>query len=73
MAYVFYAAIQRALSAGKVKEAAEKESESNTGCDKGFGDGEWSEGLTQRGSGQGDGIYRHNSEYTGVCCSWETP
>jgi hypothetical protein len=39
MAYVFYAAIQRALRAGKVKEAAPKESEPSTGCDKVFHNG----------------------------------
>lgn len=66
MAYVFYAAIYRALSDGKVKQAASKDSESEPGCAKVAGNGEWSEGLTQKGSGNGDGIYKHNSEYTGV-------
>lgn len=39
MAYIFYAAIKRALDAGKVKEPAPKEGEDNTGCDKEFGTG----------------------------------
>jgi hypothetical protein len=38
-AYVFYAAIHRALTANKVKVAAPKESNDGTGCDKQFGNG----------------------------------
>lgn len=37
MAYVFYAALHRALSAGRVKAAAEIEDFALTGCDKKFG------------------------------------
>lgn len=65
MAYVFYAALHRALSANKVKEAAPKESEPVTGCDKEFGKGEYV-GRTQKGSGMNDGIYHHFSEEKGV-------
>ncbi|SPN96486.1 uncharacterized protein DNG_00014 [Cephalotrichum gorgonifer] len=39
VAYIFYAAIHRALAAGKVKKAAPKESQDRSGCDKKFGNG----------------------------------
>lgn len=64
MAYVFYAAIRRALrdTTRPVKAAVPKTSEAKTGCDKEFGNGEFSGGLTQHGWGEHDGTYTHNSE-----------
>jgi hypothetical protein len=67
MAYVFYAAIQRALAANKVKGPVPKLSEPSTGCDKEFGGGVPAGGLTQTGSGVEDGIYYHRSQEMPVC------
>ncbi|OBT86293.1 hypothetical protein VE02_05585 [Pseudogymnoascus sp. 03VT05] len=45
-----------------VKAANDKVSEDTHGCDKQFGSGEFSGGLTQHGWGEHDGTYTHNSE-----------
>lgn len=66
MAYVFYAAILRALRADEVVEAAPKEEEANTGCDKEYGTGISAGALTQVGWGHHDGTYKHGSESQGV-------
>lgn len=89
MAYIYYAAITRALRAGKVKEAADMEQTGSVNCDKVRGNGVfsrkfhgapssiyvWVRGTdnrppttanTQRGSGQGNGIYQHFSSEQGV-------
>lgn len=42
MAYIYYAAITRALRAGKVKEAADMEQTGSVNCDKVRGNGEFS-------------------------------
>ncbi|KAL2205673.1 hypothetical protein CC79DRAFT_1311155 [Sarocladium strictum] len=60
MAYVFYAAIHRALAAGQVKPAGEMAKGGQQYCDKVAGNGQFI-GNTQRGSGQGDGTYQHFS------------
>ncbi|KAL2202779.1 hypothetical protein CC79DRAFT_1344773 [Sarocladium strictum] len=72
-AYVFYAAIHRALMANKVKAAAPKESNDGMGCDKQFGNGIFAGGLTQRGYGEHDGIYYHDSEDTGYHLDYTSP
>lgn len=61
MAYIFYAAIHRALAAGQVKSAATMDETGEQNCDKEAGNGEFV-ANTQRGSGQGDGTYTHFSE-----------
>ncbi|KAM0330967.1 hypothetical protein ACHAQA_003924 [Verticillium albo-atrum] len=76
MAYVFYAAIHRALNAGRIQEAAPKESEAQTGCEKRAGNGEYAGKffcITQRGSGEHDGTYKHKSREIGVLFEIESP
>lgn len=66
MAYVFYAAILRALRADEVVEPAPKEKEDETGCEKEYGKGISAGALTQVGWGHHDGTYKHHSESQGV-------
>ncbi|KAG9255973.1 uncharacterized protein F5Z01DRAFT_531189 [Emericellopsis atlantica] len=72
MSYIYYAAITRALRAGKVKEAAPMEQSGQPNCDKVRGNGEFSPN-TQRGSGEGNGIYQHFSSEQGVIFEIESP
>lgn len=74
MAYVFYAAIRRALrdTTRPVQAAKDKTSEDTHGCDKQFGTGEFSGGLTQHGWGQHDNTYAHNSEPKGILFTVES-
>ncbi|GIK05073.1 hypothetical protein Aspvir_009172 [Aspergillus viridinutans] len=41
-------------------------------CDKQYGDGVYAGGLTQRGSGEDDGIYRHDSASMGIVLTVES-
>lgn len=69
MANVFYNAILKASSGGKIKKPAAMAETGTSGCDKAFGNGVYAGGLTQRGSGWDDGIYKHASEYGGLLFS----
>lgn len=67
MAAKFYAAIERAMLANEVPQAQPIDVEVNKeSCDKFAGSGQPAGGKTQRGSGNDDDIYRHNSEPKGV-------
>ncbi|KAI8721514.1 SGNH-hydro domain-containing protein [Fusarium sp. LHS14.1] len=69
MAAAFWAGIQAAERDGKIKAPLPMEgnAEGDTGtCKKPAGNGVWAGGLTQRGSGEHDGIYRHRSQPEGV-------
>lgn len=72
MAYVFFAAIMRALKDGSVKQPAPKSSEPDEGCDKKFANGIYAGGLTQVGSGWHDGTYEHESKEMGVIYEMES-
>ncbi|KAF7550314.1 hypothetical protein G7Z17_g5812 [Cylindrodendrum hubeiense] len=65
MAYVFYKAINKAVSAEKIVESEEFTAGTTT-CDKFEGSGEDAGGYTQRGSGNHDGIYYHDSKEMGM-------
>lgn len=60
-AYIFYAAIHRAIAAGKVKAPKAMSTGGSKTCDKTPGNGIFVSG-TQKGSGSGDGIYYHKAE-----------
>ncbi|KAL4983331.1 hypothetical protein BDW68DRAFT_191412 [Aspergillus falconensis] len=67
MAAVWYAAIQRAAGEGLISAPATIDAEvgGDGQCEKEYGNGVYAGGLTQRGSGQEDGIYYHDSEAMG--------
>ena len=65
MAYVFYTAILDASKRGYLKESYEKSVTSGPSCEKQYGDGAYV-GITQRGSGEDDGIYKHKSQEMGI-------
>lgn len=69
MGYIFYKAVNKAADAGKLVEPGEMNS-GPTICDKFEGYGMDAGGFTQRGSGNHDGIYYHNSEEKGVSISY---
>ncbi|KAK8062432.1 carbohydrate esterase family 3 protein [Apiospora hydei] len=67
MAYVWWVAIERAAAAGLIKPAAPLEGTTpDSKCDKVFSNGVYAGGLTQKGSGIGDGIYHHESQEKGI-------
>lgn len=67
MAWAIWVAIENANLDGLIKDAAPFEGTiPSTTCDKVFGSGTYAGGLTQRGSGIGDGIYYHDSQAMGV-------
>ncbi|KAK6069383.1 killer toxin subunits alpha beta [Seiridium cupressi] len=66
MASVLYAAINRAYNDGRIAAPSSSDPIANVGCDKTFGNGVYAGGLTQKGSGIGDGIYYHDSEGQGI-------
>ncbi|CAG7955405.1 unnamed protein product [Penicillium salamii] len=68
MAYVWQKAIEEAESLGLLKPASELDENVLT-CTKTYGDGEYAGGLTQRGSGEDDGIYYHSSDSKGTVLS----
>lgn len=65
MAYVFYKAINQAADEGRIAAPGGDFAEA-TACDKTYANGIWAGGLTQRGSGEHDGIYLHDAEEMGV-------
>lgn len=65
MAYVFYAAINKAAADKKISTPGDFAAASPV-CDKFGGTGIDAGGLTQRGVGDHDGIYIHNSQGMGV-------
>lgn len=71
MAAVWYDAIIDANTEGLIPEPAVASTSIGGGgtCEKSFGDGIYAGGLTQRGSGEDDGIYYHSSEGMGVVFS----
>ncbi|KAJ5352116.1 hypothetical protein N7452_001090 [Penicillium brevicompactum] len=71
MAYVWYKAIQAADDAGFLKSPNKLDPEDEKGgvCVKEYGDGVSAGGLTQRGSGEDDGIYQHSSASKGIVLS----
>ena len=73
MAWAIWVAIERANRDGLIKNSTPVESAPPTNtCEKTFGGGTWSGGLTQRGSGIGDGIYYHNSQQMDVILTIES-
>jgi hypothetical protein len=68
MAYIWWQAIEEALDRGYLVTPGEMDSVSGT-CDKSYGDGIYAGGLTQRGSGEEDGIYYHLLQLMGVVLS----
>jgi hypothetical protein len=68
MAYVWYKAIQEADQKGFLKTPNDLDSTSGS-CEKQYGDGVSAGGLTQRGSGEDDGIYYHSGESKGIVLS----
>ncbi|KAH8895341.1 hypothetical protein GQ53DRAFT_855657 [Thozetella sp. PMI_491] len=72
MAAVFYRAINRAAAAGKIVQPAPIEATGPSSCDKFAGSGTDAGGLTQRGSGEDDGIYSHSSVERGIRWSFES-
>ncbi|KAI0202301.1 hypothetical protein F4808DRAFT_449713 [Astrocystis sublimbata] len=67
MAYVWWTAIEFAQQAGLIKHAAPIDDTTPTNtCDKVYGSGTYSGGLTQRGSGIGDANYYHDSMGMGI-------
>lgn len=71
MASIFWKAIDKAYTAGKIKEPSPMEGGQASGCDKVFGDGIYAGGLTQVGSGLDDGIYYHDSVEMGILLTIE--
>ncbi|KPM44471.1 hypothetical protein AK830_g2091 [Neonectria ditissima] len=71
LGYIFYKAINKAASDGKLVEP-EDFGTGSTVCDKFDGNGVDAGGLTQRGSGNHDGIYYHNSEEKGIRWTWDS-
>ncbi|GAB1210904.1 hypothetical protein ATERTT37_000014 [Aspergillus terreus] len=69
MADIWYNAIYNAAVAELIVKPADLDISSNGTCDKEYGSGVYAGGFTQQGSGEDDGIYRHNSEYSGVLLS----
>ncbi|KAJ2987290.1 hypothetical protein NUW58_g4590 [Xylaria curta] len=67
MAYVFWNAIEVARAEGKLLSPNHIElGKATPGCEKTSGDGVYAGGLTQRGSGVDNGIYRHESMGKGI-------
>jgi lysophospholipase L1-like esterase len=69
MADIWYNAIYNAAVAELIVKPADLDISSNGTCDKEYGSGVYAGGFTQQGSGEDDGIYRHDSEYSGVLLS----
>ncbi|KAK7432202.1 hypothetical protein QQZ08_001147 [Neonectria magnoliae] len=71
LGYIFYKAINKAADDGRLVKPGDFGSGS-TACDKFEGVGMDAGGLTQRGSGNHDGIYYHNSEEKGIRWTWDS-
>ncbi|KAJ5817786.1 hypothetical protein N7447_007794 [Penicillium robsamsonii] len=70
MAYVWYRAIDDAYANDLISEPVDTGSSSGgKTCEKTPGNGIYAGGLTQKGSGEDDGIYYHSSESMGVVYS----
>ncbi|KAF9873870.1 hypothetical protein CkaCkLH20_08604 [Colletotrichum karsti] len=79
MASIFHRAITRAWNAGMLRvpepsDAVDNPS-ANPNCEMSYGDGVYAGGLTQKGSGQHDGIYQHASTAAGsvltIASQWD--
>ncbi|KAK7942571.1 uncharacterized protein PG986_011684 [Apiospora aurea] len=70
MANVWWIAVERASRQGLIPRPAPLD----TGCQasEGFVSGVYAGGLTQRGSGVGDGIYQHDSQEKGIVLTVES-
>ncbi|CAG8097452.1 unnamed protein product [Penicillium olsonii] len=68
MASVWHEAVKEADKLGLIKAATDMDDSTKT-CNKETGDGDYAGGLTQRGSGQDDGIYHHSSVSKGTVLS----
>ncbi|KAG2421959.1 hypothetical protein HFD88_005935 [Aspergillus terreus] len=66
MADIWYNAIYNAAVAELIVKPADLDISSTGTCDKEYGSGVYAGGFTQQGSGEDDGIYRHDSEYSGA-------
>lgn len=69
MADIWYNAIYDAAKAGLIVEPADLSISPPGTCDKEYGSGVYAGGFTQQGTGEDDGIYRHDSEYSGALFS----
>lgn len=69
MAKWWWVAIEYAYQAGLIKEAGPFKGISDNTCEKVAGQATYG-GITQKGSGIGDGIYTHRSSDKGVRWSW---
>lgn len=76
MAAVWYQAISTAFKDTLLKKPGGSyvvtPGSSGLQCDQHYGDGVYAGGLTQRGSGEDDGIYRHDSAPMGVVLTVES-
>lgn len=72
MANTFWIAIEQAHSVGFITNPAPMDVASSATCEKTYGSGTYAGGLTQRGSGTGDGIYYHDSVEKGIALSVES-
>lgn len=70
MARIWYNAIKNAYDQDFIEEPSVMESAT---CEKEYGDGVSAGGLTQRGSGEDDGIYYHSSDSMGVIFERTSP
>ncbi|QKX57197.1 uncharacterized protein TRUGW13939_04305 [Talaromyces rugulosus] len=66
MASVWYEAIMKAAIQGIIPEPAPVSISPTGTCDKSYGDGIYAGGHTQKGSGEDDGIYYHDSQFMGI-------
>lgn len=69
MAFVFYNAIMKAFAEKRLVNPGKIADTGTVGCEKEYGTGIYAGGLTQTGSGEDDGIYKHASEYAGILFS----
>ncbi|KAM0544199.1 hypothetical protein ACHAPJ_011950 [Fusarium lateritium] len=72
MGYIFYKAINKAADDGKIVKPSAEFGTGPSICDKFDGQGIDAGGKTQRGSGNHDGIYYHNSEEKGSRWTWDS-
>ncbi|KAL3436158.1 hypothetical protein BDV09DRAFT_194284 [Aspergillus tetrazonus] len=69
LAAIWYNAIYDAAKKGLIATPADLNTTSPGTCGKEYGSGVYAGGFTQQGSGEDDGIYRHDSEYNGALFS----
>jgi hypothetical protein len=66
MASIWYEAVMKAAIQGIIPEPAPVSISPTGTCDKSYGDGIYAGGHIQKGSGEDDGIYYHDSQFMGI-------